>query len=86
MMSKMVKAHTNNLTDVLFHDQFAVEKDDEVTDNIRMHDRISVPTCRLRFVFSRRFSIIRVRNQMISGFDGFSWSSFAKHQAWTALT
>ena len=47
---------------------------------------VSVPTCSLRFVFSRRFSMARVPNQIISDFDGFSWTRFAEHQAWTSST
>ena len=79
-MSKMIKTHTGNLTDLLSHGQFTAEKDAEVTHNIRGRDRI-VPTCRLRFVFSRRLSLDRVPNQIMSDFDGFSWRSFAEHQA-----
>ena len=36
----MVKTRTNSLTDMLSHGQFAVEKDAEVTHNIRGRDRI----------------------------------------------
>ena len=36
----MVKARTNNLTNMLSHDRFTVEKDAEVTHNIRARDRI----------------------------------------------
>ena len=81
----MIKARTNSLTDMLSHGQFIVEKDAEVTHSIGGRDRIH-PTCRLRFVFSRRLSVARVPNQIISDFDRLSWSCFAEHQAWTAVT
>ena len=38
-------------------------------------------TCRLRFMFSRRLSVARVPNKIISDFDGFRWSRFADNQA-----
>ena len=37
---KIVTAHTDNLTNMLSHGQFAVEKDAEVTHNIIGYDRI----------------------------------------------
>ena len=70
---------------MLSRGQIAVEKDGVATHNIRGRDHIR-PTCRLKFVFSRRSSVARVPNQLISDIDGLSWSRFAEHQASTAST